>query len=369
MSGKLIDRILKKKWSPEKIRKYVGNYKSTYLAYANDLVIRKNAASGGVTSSFLIHGLQIGLVDGVVVCKTVLINGKVRPRFEIATTTQQILDARGSKYVATSFLKEVLPLISSFNGKLAVVGLPCDITALRRRCLKDETLKDKVLLTFALVCGHNSRPELVDKITGSLEKETGKKLKNYRFRVGHWRGRLEADFNDGTTISKPSKYFNDYQNLFFFCERKCMACIDHYGYNADISVGDVWLFRLRDDPIKQSGLIIRSDAGQFIYDSALKYKLIKSSNISITDIMDGQSRIGPSHYNVSARVKAGRFFRFKLKNTVNEKVKWYNFLSAFISIGSMRLSEKSWGIKLIFNTPRPIIKFFLYFKKALESLP
>lgn len=128
MSGKLVDRLLKKEWSDEHVQKYVGNYRPTHLTRAADLEVRRKSASGGVTSAFLIHGLQSGIFDGAVVCKTVLVEGKVRARFEIATTAEQVLSARGSKYVETRFLQEVLPLLRSFEGRAAVVGLPCDIS-------------------------------------------------------------------------------------------------------------------------------------------------------------------------------------------------------------------------------------------------
>lgn len=368
MFGKLIDKTLKKHWSTEEIEKYVGHFQAAYLAHSTQMTIRDKAASGGVTSALLIHGLNAGFFEAAVVCKTVILNGKVRPKFELATTAEEILAARGSKYVETRFLQEVLPLLRSFNGRVAVVGLPCDITALKRRCMKEPELAPKLAITFALVCGHNSKTTLIDQITHQLEKESGQALIDYRFRVGHWRGQLEAEFKDGSVIRKPTKYFNDYQNLFFFCERKCMACHDHYGYEADISIGDVWLFRLKNNPIKHSGIIIRNDNGAKLYQSAVSNDLLNSSDLHITDILDGQSRIGPAHYNVSARVKAGKFLNLKLKDTVNENVKWHDYLNAYISILNMQLSEKNQIKNLIFKTPRFIFKIFLYFKKALETL-
>ena len=171
MLGKLIDWSLKKEWSNEQVQNYVGSYKASYLAHATDpLIVRRNAASGGVVSALLIHGLHSDIFDGIVTCKTVLINGKVRAKFEIATTIDEVLDAQGSKYVETQFLKEVLPLLHSFKGRLAVVGLPCDISALRHRCEKEPSLEKKVVLTIALFCGHNSRTALVDEITSRLER-------------------------------------------------------------------------------------------------------------------------------------------------------------------------------------------------------
>lgn len=368
MIGKVVDGLLKKTWTQEEIQMYVGEYKNAYLSYAQDLQIREKAASGGVTSALLIYGLQNNLFDGAIVAKTVILNGKVRVQFEIATTKEQILAARGSKYVETKFLQEVLPLIRAFNGRVAVVGLPCDITALTNRCSKEPLLNQKIALKIALVCGHNSRVELIDHVSSQIEKEAGKKIVDYRFRVGHWRGRLEAEFEDKSIVTKHTKNFNDYQNLFYFCEKKCMACHDHYGYAADISIGDVWLFRLKANPIKHSGLIIRTEVGELIYNSAVKSLLLNSTPLDVRDIMDGQSRIGPSHYNVSARVKAGKLLGIKLKDTVKQKVSWHEFLNAFMSLANMRLSEKKWGKKLIFYTPRTILKASLYFKKALESI-
>lgn len=367
-SGKLIDRFLKKNWSDQEVERYVGHFQNAYLTHASQEEIRSRSASGGTTSAMLIEGLQTGQFEGVVICNTVLEEGKVRARFAIATTPEQILAARGSKYVETRFLHEVLPLIRAFDGRVAVVGLPCDLTALQRRCEKEPALAGKVALTFALVCGHNSRTELIDEITARLEREAGKPLADYRFRVGHWRGHLEAEFADGSVISKPSKYFNDYQNLFFFSERKCMACHDHYGYAADISVGDVWVFRLKNDPIKHTAIISRSDRGQRACEQVIESQVVQASALSIHDIMDGQARIGPSHYNVSARVKAGKFVGVKLKDDVEAKVGWHSYINAVITLANMRLSETEWGKRLIFAMPRLLLKLYLYFKKALESL-
>ncbi|PHR30068.1 MAG: hypothetical protein COA36_01410 [Desulfotalea sp.] len=368
MIGKLLDKCLKKKWTDEAVLNYVGEYQDAFITHSTDVSVREKSASGGTTTSLLIQGLKSGDFEGVIVCKTSVRKGRVRARFFIATTVEDILAARGSKYVEAKFLAEVLPLIRGFEGRLAIVGLPCDITALKRFCNKYVDIANKIVFTIALFCGHNSRIALIDEITARIERESQKQIVDYRFRVGNWRGQLEAVFDDGTVKSKPTKYFNDYQNLFFFCQRKCMSCNDHYGYDADMSVGDVWLFRLRSSPIKHTGVIVRKDAGIRMHDIALAANAIDSSKIEIREIMDGQSRIGPSHYNVSARHKAGRLFGVHIKDTVKQEVAWHEYLNALITVGNMCLSEKAWGEKVIFGTPRPILKLYLYFKKALESL-
>lgn len=367
MLGRIIDQLLKKHWSQEEIDRYVGRYRKAYLTHASDASIRKKAASGGSTTALLIDGLERGCFDGAVVCKTVMEEGKVRARFSIATSVEDILAARGSKYVETRFLREVLPLVRDFDGRVAVVGLPCDIAALRHRCSKEPALACKLVLTLALVCGHNSRTALIDAVTARIKREIGADITLYRFRVGRWRGYIEAEIEDGRIVRKPSKAFNDYQNLFFFCERKCLACYDHYGYASDLTLGDIWLFRLKADPIKHTAIIIRTQFGENFFDAGVCSDKLRATEIDIRDILDGQSRIGPSHYNVTARSKAGQWFGIKLPDPVGERVTWHAYINALMTISALRLSETGWGRRLIFAIPRPLLKFVLYIKKGLES--
>lgn len=366
--GRLVDRTVKKTWSDEDITKYVGNYQYALLTHSSNPDVRRYSASGGTTTSLLTHSLQSGLIDGAVVCRAVLVEGKVRAEFYVATTPDELAHSQGSKYVETKFLHEVLPLIRSYEGRLAVVGLPCDLSALRRWMSKDAEIGAKVVYTVGLVCGHNSRTGLIDQVTEGLEKRAGSQLTEYKFRIGHWRGNIKADFADGQTLEPSTKVFNDYQNLFFFCERKCLACFDHYAYEADITIGDVWLYRLKSDPIKRTGVIVRTDAGKAALEAALADDVIRSEPLDIRDIMDGQSRIGPAHYNVSARAKVAGLFGIKLKDPVGQKVKWHSYVNAFITLANLRLSESPRGRRIIFAIPRPLIRAYLVFKKGLETL-
>ena len=90
--------------------------------------------------------------------------------------------------------------------------------------------------------------------------------------------------------------------------------------------------------------------------------------LDIRDILDGQSRIAPTHYNVSARSQAGRLINIKIPDTVKERVKWHHYLSALIGLVNMRISQTNFGKRLIFATPVPLLKIYLYIKKGLETL-
>jgi coenzyme F420-reducing hydrogenase beta subunit len=369
MLNRFTDKLLQKTWSDEQIQQLVGAYRDLYHAYAEDASVRVNAASGGVGSALLIALLKAGEIAGALVCNIRIEDNKVRAHFAIATSEQEILAAQGSKYVETAFIKEALPLIRDFDGPVAVVGLPCDITNLSRWIAKDGALANKVRVKIALVCGHNSRTGLVDAITQKLEGQSEGRLQAYRFRRGHWRGELEADFDNGTTITKPFSYFSLYQNLFFFSERKCLVCHDHFGYQADISLGDVWAYRFKDDPIKKTGVIVRSEPGESAWTIALQKGGIISTSLAISDILDGQARAAPYHYNVSARSRVASLMGYKIPDKTKTSVSWHQWLNALMALFNMRWSENKRWKGLIFKLPRPILKLLLYFRKGLESLP
>jgi coenzyme F420-reducing hydrogenase beta subunit len=366
--NRIIDRLTKRSWSATEIEAMLGPVQSTYLGYASDPNLRAAAASGGVTSALLIAALNRGDIDGAVVCRTFIEDGKVRAHFVLARTRQEIQAAGGSKYVETKFLREVLPLIEQNKGRFAICGLPCDISNLKRLEKRNFEIAGKVALRIALLCGHNSRKELVDGVVDKLRKqEGGCRLMSYRFRGGHWRGELEAAFEDGRTIRKPFSYFSDYRNLYFFAERKCLACIDHFGYDADISMGDVWLYALRDDAIKQTGVLIRTERAARMFATALACGDIIAQEVRRETILDGQQRIAPTHYNVAARSRAGKLLRVKIPHDQTMKVSSVQFISALIGMLNMRWSEGPWA-DAIFAIPRPLLRGYLFLKKGLESI-
>lgn len=368
MLGNLIDRIGRKHWSDEEVRKYVGPSIQAWLSHAADPALRIRSASGGAITALLADWLAAGEIDGALVCKGVVVDGKVRARMAIATSMEELLEAQTSKYVETPFLKEALPLIRAFEGRLAVTALPCDVTALKRWCEKDPTLASKVQMTIGLVCGHNSRTALIDEITSQLESQAGARLCAYTFRRGAWRGWLEAEFEGGGKITRKTGFFNDYQNLYFFSQKKCVACSDHFAYKADVVAGDVWLYRLRDDEVKRTGLFSRSKAGHESVMRSLARGALVAEPLSVRDILDGQSRVAPYHYNVTARHRAGRLLGVKIKDTVNEPVKWHAWLAAWITLFNIKWSEHPKYSRLVFKVPRRVMKAYLYVLKGLETL-
>lgn len=367
--GEIIDHLTRKEWTEADMRSILGaDARAGYLTYAANNALRAEAASGGTTSALLIHGIETGAFDGAIVCRTVIEEGRVRAEFVLARTAEDILAARGSKYVETKFLRDVLPILRENEGRFAVCGLPCDISNLRRWEEKELALKDKVALRVAFLCGHNSRTGLVDGVMDKLAKETGREdLTGFQFRTGHWRGQMTAHYSDGATVSKSFTYFSDYRNLSCFSERKCMACFDHFGYDSDLSIGDIWLFRLKDDPVKHSGVLTRTDRAEALLASAIGGGAVHSEHVPLRMILDGQSRIAPTHYDVTARRKAAKMLGIKINDPLQLKTSWVKVVSAYLGLWNMKFTEGRLA-NFVFRLPRPAVKAYLFFKKGLETI-
>lgn len=365
---RLIDRLLRENWDDGQIKKYIGDFQKAYFSYARDLAIRSNAASGGTVTALLWHLLRTGQIGGAIACRSVVQEGRVRSEFFIAKTLEDLKRAQGSSYISTHFSFEALPLIENFDGNLAVVCLPCDAKILHAYCQKHHRVGEKVRCVITLFCGHLSTPKLTDHIIDKLRPEKDADLVNFRYRSGHWRGQLTANYQGYQAVVRPFSVFSDYQNLHFFSERKCLHCFDHTGYFSDISVGDVWLQEMKENPIKHSGIIARTARGKDIIHSAAEdgYLFIQEKPIGL--IAESQSRSLKIHYNISARVKAGKLFGEKIKDPLGEKVRPVDFLVAFFLMLNHKITKKDWGQKLVFWLPRPLIKLYLYFIKGLEVL-
>lgn len=363
----LTDRIGRKHWTQEEIEKYVGRYLQVYFTYAKDESFRKSAASGGSTTALLAFLLESGQIDGALVLKTEVVDGRLTCRFVIARSRAELMSCQGSKYMAVYFTRDALPLIRAFEGRLAVVALPCDATMLTRLREKEPETAEKVRLIIALVCGHNSEPELTHHIADELGRGHGKLIR-YSYRTGHWRGHLTAVYEDGSEVQRPFKYFSDYRNVYLFAQNKCHRCYDHFGYDCDISSGDIWSLYLRRNPIKHTALISRTEAGERAILAARDAGVLDVEAKDIVEVLDGQSRTLPFHYNVTSRARIGKFFGLQINDRVNARVRWHDYLVAAIAMANSRATQTELGRRVVKKLPRPLLRGYVYLFKALELL-
>ena len=354
-------------WNIETAKKYMGDFQDTYFGYSLLEPIRENAASGGITSTLVIAALRDNLVDGALLCRSVIRNNLVSAEHFIAQSESEIQQSQGSKYISTHFARNAIPLIRNFKGMLTVVCLPCEARMLHFLRQKDREIDQKIKLVITLFCGHASEKELTNIVLDKLNPEK-KQIRDFRFRSGHWRGNLTIDFQDGTRISKPFSAFSDYQNLFFFSEKKCLQCSDHTGLFSDISVGDIWSFNMKDNPVKHNAILVRTDSGARLVETIRQTELAHVFQVPVEKVCRGQSRSLLLHTAVNARAKVAASYGIKINPISNESPSLLKLIIAKIVLHNYYFSHQPGSVKKIRHIPHFLLKLYLYFFKAFQLL-
>ncbi|MFX0028002.1 MAG: Coenzyme F420 hydrogenase/dehydrogenase, beta subunit C-terminal domain, partial [Candidatus Hermodarchaeota archaeon] len=264
--------IIKKEFFHSSVKKSypLGYYQNILAAKSTRNDVLKVAQNGGIVSSLLIHALETGLIDGVILTDK---DEKWVPKPVIARTKSEILSYAGSKYTITPTLSIYKDAINEFNlEKLAFVGLPCQINAVRKFQLFSPLSKDygKFTLIIGLYCYSNYSYDLMTKF---VQGELGLPLQNVE-KIDISRGKFYVYMKDGSFKVSPiqkTKKFN---------WRSCEYCRDYSAEFADISVGSVGA--VESD---WNSVILRTDVGIKLFNETAENKeIIISDEIELIKI-------------------------------------------------------------------------------------
>lgn len=240
---------------------YLGKYIDIINARSTKSEVWQRGASGGVVTQILITLLENNVVDGVIVCAEEKNKpGSFSPR--IVENKEAILDAASSKYVIIPH-NVVLAEIPNYRGRIAYVGLPCEVQGLRMAMAQDKQLESKIAVIISLFCGFNLEKKATDFL---IQKSGGNRAKDivtmlYRAKYNETTG-FYIEFWDkkrGKEVLKNhfiSKHGYTFLNI-VFSPRRCIMCYDYSGEQSDISVGDSW-----DKKGGWSRVIIRTEVGR-----------------------------------------------------------------------------------------------------------
>jgi len=265
--------------------KYCGYWLSSYTGYSSEQDIRYHSASGGMVTSFLIWLLEKKVIDGAVVVRYKKDN-PFEPEPYIATTKEEVLCTRGSKYLVLSYDK-VVKEIETFHGKLVVVGLPCQIQGLRNLAEKNRHIREHIIGYFSIYCSLNKTKHSMDYY---LEKYRIKKddVGYFSFRDDGCLGYMKYVSMDGEVIKKIPYLSFWYGTHSFFQNRRCLLCADHYGELADISFGDINIEPYNYDKVGISSMVVRSNVWENLLKESGKDGHIALKDCPIEDVIKSQ---------------------------------------------------------------------------------
>ncbi len=238
----------------------VGFYKGLYAVRALDERILERCQDGGAVTALLAHKLSEGCVSVVAGLKP---ESVWEPQPIVVSSLDELLEAAGTKYTSSPTLVGVASAVKEYMAEhVAVVGTPCQVTALRRIQLGDhsEVKFSKALdLIIGLFC-----METFDygKLMEFLRAKGVEPKDIHKFDIK--RGRFLAYDADGETLLRVK--LKELEALVREC---CHHCDDFTSELADISVGNV------GSPDGWSTVIVRSDRGEKALRGAEKEGLIE----------------------------------------------------------------------------------------------
>ncbi len=281
----------------------MGNYLGCYTGYAADANVRYNSSSGGMASALLIYALENGIINGALVTRMNPAK-PLEPQPFIARTREDILSASGSKYCPVPSGIALAEILKAKEGeKFAVVGLPCHLHGLRKAEMLNKKLKERVALRVGLFCSNTNVFQMTEYVIGK-QKIKPDQVSKLDYRGSGWPGKMCIQLGDNTDRKIPYEEYIKYHQFGFFTTRRCTLCCDLTSEFADVSFGDAWLEKRKDE--SQPGLslaIVRSICGRKIFTRAIQEKAICAADY---DPSLALRSAGDKRANLAARMKLNK---------------------------------------------------------------
>ncbi|HEY4199672.1 MAG TPA: Coenzyme F420 hydrogenase/dehydrogenase, beta subunit C-terminal domain [Devosiaceae bacterium] len=271
----------------------VAEAKLIASGHATDDNVRRNAASGGVTSAILGYLFTSGSID-VAYCT----NGRSPDsgRGMLVRSAADLKSMMGSHYHPVNF-GDMLPELADSTSRFAFVGLPCEVAALRQLLAARPDLAKRCVLVIGLFCGGINRFSGIADYLRNFGVDRAN-VTGIDYRDGPWPGRIRltaTDGSDGKTV--PRILGNSRWNILRYVIAfqgysmlpRCRICPDQIADFADIAVGDPHLGRFKEaDSPGHSAIIARTATGLVMLEAAVAAGAVVLGDLSRDELVRSQ---------------------------------------------------------------------------------
>ena len=337
-----------------------------YVGFCRDKNVRTVASAGGVVSAILLHALESGIIDAAVVSRIASESGKVSAVTEIVETREKILAHAGSYYIDTPVL-HTLKSLRTYEGRVAIVALPCQVRALRKIFKKDKQLRDKVVLMIGLFCRGNLKVEFYEDYFRRHHIDP-RIVEAINIRRGHLNGEVFVHCKDGSNRRLSFREMNMYRIAGVHAKAFCYWCSDHLSAEADIAVGDIFHPEYKLRSIKHSAFICRSDAGRQIIQSLIVSGFLEYEFFGLRKYKRYFAKLEEFSNNLGSRYLAASLMQTPAPQSKKGKVNLFHSLAWAIYLLNRNLSSTKRGRRFLFILPLPCISCMAYAVKMLSRL-
>jgi len=235
-------------------KKYLSGEYDQEIGFYSDLFACKTrilGQDGGAVTAMLSSGLEKGLIDAAIVAVQ---RENCRVDAAIADDLKMVMDSRGTKYVRISVLSQMREALRHGKRRLAVVGTPCQIRAIRKLQMQgyfEKEFPGEKITLLGLFCFESfDQSELRRHIQDVLDVDIDKAEK-----VQIAKGKFSISMGG-------RKYSCSVKDLEEDVREGCGFCGDFVSRLADISIGSV------GSPEGYSTVIVRSNRGRELLDAS-----------------------------------------------------------------------------------------------------
>jgi len=243
-------------------RESLGYYRKVLLAHATNPTMRDASKSGGVVNALLNFAMNNSIIDSAIVSEaSARIPIKVKP--SISLVPDDTLSAVDTKIVPSA-VAEAFGRTVFEHGKvrIAFVGVPCHILALRKLEAWQHKLMDSLKVTIGLFC----------LWTFSLDRLLEYLLHEHNIAANEIQN-VDLTANEYVVTTENRVVQIPLSEIKSHIMNRCRTCTDFTSQLADLSVGGA-------SPLKDwSIVIIRTKEGEDFFNSAVKKGIITTKKI------------------------------------------------------------------------------------------
>ena len=232
-----------------------GTYAYESLVRTTRPEILARAQDGGLISAILLHQLGNGGINGAIVGDVLPDDPQIGIQ-RLATTPDEVLNARGSRYTYSPNTVALSEAIAKDVKPIAVVGVPCQVDGVRQqqhsgiRLAMNKWYRENIKLVLGLFCSEAFTHDSIAALARDYDCER-KDIDNINIK-----GKVIIRFTDGRVEKQSLKDFQKY------ARPACLYCQDYATDQADIGAGgiglDGWTYT-----------VVRTEAGHEAFQACL----------------------------------------------------------------------------------------------------
>ncbi len=320
--------------------------------YAADTTIRREAASGGITTALLARLLREKSI-GVAYCtagRSPEAGGGI-----LARSLDDLTLTTGSHYHPVAFGRNLGALVEGAET-FAFVGLPCEIAAMRRLMAERPDVAKRCIIMIGLFCGGINRFSGIGRYLRRFGIDP-QQVDSIDYRHGAWPGQIavglrgESGFRFAPRIRGNSRlnilhYMISFQGYAML--PRCRICPDQISDFADIAVGDPHLprFKKQDGP-GYSAVIARTERGRMILDQAEKGGVIVLGPLSRDEVVESQGYTLENRRHTLVYVDMARRLGFEPPQVdvyadLKQPISTHQHVYAFVDLAKIRARRLRW---------------------------